>query len=41
MDTNMPALDWPVHEFVLVRSELANEGSRYTIVDRWTAREEA
>jgi 2'-5' RNA ligase len=41
MDTNMPAIDWPVHEFVLVRSELANEGSRYTIVDRWTAREEA
>jgi 2'-5' RNA ligase len=41
MDGGMPAIDWPVREFVLVRSELDNEGSRYTIVQRWDAREEA
>jgi len=40
MDAGMPAIEWPVHDFVLVRSELANEGSRYTIVERWKAQEE-
>jgi 2'-5' RNA ligase len=41
MDAAMPAIDWPVQDFVLVRSELNDEGSRYTIVERWQAREES
>jgi len=41
MQAEIPAIDWPVREFVLVRSELNQEGSRYTIVDRWAAQEEA
>ena len=34
------AIDWPVREFVLVRSELNSEGSRYSALGRWPAREE-
>lgn len=41
MEAKMSAIDWPVRDFVLVRSELNNEGSRYTIVARWKAQEEA
>jgi 2'-5' RNA ligase len=41
LDAGMPAIEWPVRDFVLVRSELDNEGSRYTIVDRWAAQEGA
>lgn len=40
MQAAMPAIDWPVAEFVLVRSERNSEGSRYTVVDRWAARAE-
>jgi 2'-5' RNA ligase len=34
----LPALSpvaWPVAEFVLVRSELDSEGSRYSVIGRW------
>ena len=34
----LPALSpvaWPVTDFVLVRSELNNEGSRYSVIGRW------
>jgi 2'-5' RNA ligase len=41
MDPGMPAIDWPVRDFVLVRSELNDEGSRYTIVERRKAEEES
>ena len=41
MDAAMPAIDWPVRDFVLVRSELGHEGSRYTIVERWKVEEES
>lgn len=34
----LPALDWPVAEFVLVRSELSNEGSQYATVERFPLR---
>lgn len=30
-----PPLEWRVDEFVLVRSTLASEGSRYEIIGRW------
>ncbi|HEU5284011.1 MAG TPA: RNA 2',3'-cyclic phosphodiesterase [Burkholderiales bacterium] len=39
MDGNMPVIEWAVRDFVLVRSERVNEGSRYTIVERWRAGE--
>jgi len=41
METSIPAIDWHIREFVLVRSELSNEGSRYSIVHRWAAPEVA
>jgi 2'-5' RNA ligase len=31
----LPALDWPVEEFVLVRSTLSNEGSSYAVLERF------
>jgi len=31
----LPAIDWPVAEFVLVRSALAKEGSSYTVLERF------
>ncbi|MDA8107071.1 MAG: RNA 2',3'-cyclic phosphodiesterase [Betaproteobacteria bacterium] len=31
----LPVLDWPVDEFLLVRSTLSNEGSSYTILERF------
>lgn len=31
----LPAADWPVDEFVLVRSELSNGGSSYAILERF------
>ncbi|HMA89022.1 MAG TPA: RNA 2',3'-cyclic phosphodiesterase [Burkholderiales bacterium] len=31
----LPALDWPVEEFVLVRSTLSNEGSSYDVLERF------
>jgi len=31
----LPALDWPVDEFVLVRSTLSNEGSSYDVLERF------
>jgi 2'-5' RNA ligase len=31
----LPAVDWPVAEFALVRSELAAEGARYSVLQRF------
>jgi len=31
----LPALEWPVKEFLLVRSDLAPGGSRYTVLERF------
>ena len=31
----LPALDWPVDEFVLVRSTLSNVGSSYEVLERF------
>jgi len=31
----LPELDWPVNEFVLVRSTLSNEGSSYDVLGRF------
>jgi 2'-5' RNA ligase len=31
----LPELDWPVAEFVLVRSVLSQEGSRYEVLERF------
>lgn len=31
----LPPLEWPVEEFVLVRSTLSREGSRYEILERF------
>ena len=31
----LPALGWPVDEFVLVRSTLSNEGSSYDVLERF------
>jgi len=31
----LPSVDWPVDEFVLVRSLLSNEGSRYAVLERF------
>lgn len=34
----LPRLDWPVHEFVLVRSQPSTGGSNYTVLARFPAR---
>lgn len=34
-DPVVPLVEWTVHEFVLVRSVLDSEGSRYTVLGRW------
>ncbi len=34
----LPALEWPVEEFLLVRSDPAPEGSRYSVLDRFALR---
>jgi 2'-5' RNA ligase len=31
----LPALEWPLEEFVLVRSQLSNEGSSYEVLERF------
>ena len=31
----LPEIDWPVGEFVLVRSRLSNEGSSYEVLERF------
>ena len=31
----LPAVDWPVHEFLLVRSQLSTEGPRYEALARF------
>lgn len=31
----LPALEWPVTEFLLVRSDLSPQGSRYTVLGRY------
>lgn len=31
----LPKIDWPVDEFVLVRSLLSSEGSRYAVLERF------
>jgi 2'-5' RNA ligase len=33
-----PRVDWPVDEFVLVRSALSREGSRYEVLERFALR---
>ena len=35
MKTTLPQVDWPVNEFVLVRSILSSEGSRYAVLERF------
>jgi 2'-5' RNA ligase len=35
LDLRIEPVEWPVHDFVLVQSELEASGSRYTIVGRW------
>ncbi len=32
----LPPVDWPVEEFVLVRSTLSNEGSSYEVLERFS-----
>ncbi len=32
---SLPAIDWPVDEFVLVRSRLSKEGSHYDVLERF------
>jgi RNA 2',3'-cyclic 3'-phosphodiesterase len=34
----LPAVDWPVDEFVLVRSALSREGSSYQVLERFALR---
>jgi 2'-5' RNA ligase len=34
----LPAVDWPVKEFVLVRSRLSSEGPSYEVVERFALR---
>lgn len=34
----LPAVEWPVEEFVLVRSQLSSEGSRYDVLQRYPLR---
>ena len=31
----LPALEWPVREFLLVRSDLSPQGSRYAVLERY------
>lgn len=31
----LPAIDWPINEFVLVRSSLSSAGSRYDVLERF------
>lgn len=31
----LPQVDWPVNEFLLVRSNLSSEGSRYAVLERF------
>ena len=35
IDLAIAPVQWPVKEFVLVRSQLNAEGSRYTVIGRW------
>jgi RNA 2',3'-cyclic 3'-phosphodiesterase len=35
IDVRLTPVEWQVHDFVLVRSELDAGGSRYTIIGRW------
>jgi 2'-5' RNA ligase len=39
--TRVDPVDWPVSQFVLVRSELHSEGSRYRTIGQWPAAGEA
>jgi 2'-5' RNA ligase len=34
-DAPVPAIDWPVREFVLIRNSSASGRSRYTVLRRW------
>jgi 2'-5' RNA ligase len=31
----LPPIDWPVDDFVLVRSRPSPQGSRYEVIGRW------
>jgi 2'-5' RNA ligase len=35
LELNLPRIRWAVREFVLVRSELDSNGSRYAVIGRW------
>jgi 2'-5' RNA ligase len=35
----LPALDWPINEFVLVRSSLSSAGSTYDVLERFSLAE--
>jgi 2'-5' RNA ligase len=37
LDLQPIGVEWPVSEFVLVRSRLGAEGSRYDVIARWSA----
>jgi 2'-5' RNA ligase len=32
----LPALDWPVREFLLMRSNIERDGARYEVLERYT-----
>jgi 2'-5' RNA ligase len=33
-------LEWRIEEFCLVESRLATDGTRYSVVDRWSANDD-
>jgi 2'-5' RNA ligase len=35
LELNLPRIRWAVREFVLVRSQLDSNGSRYAVIGRW------
>jgi 2'-5' RNA ligase len=39
VDIGPVAVQWPVREFVLVRSQVDSTGSRYSVIGRWAAHE--
>jgi 2'-5' RNA ligase len=41
LDLKLPSIEWRVREFVLVRSQLNSDGSRYEVIGRWPPGPEA
>ena len=35
LELRIEPVEWPVHDFVLVQSQLETSGSRYTVIGRW------